>query len=492
MVCKMLRNIMKPLALLVAFILCMQLAIPGTANATQEDYVKTKELNFIYLHGAGGSACSLQLLADSITEQLPAYILDYERENPGTKIRFNTLNRCYPNDVHIETWAKNISESINKYFANKNNLILVGHSMGGKAALYAVAHDIDRLAEKVALVVTINSPIKRLSDYYYAGGGTMLDYWTTQWLISNRGVVQSVAYYDSSKDGNWVGNNKHWLAFISAEAAPASKRFDFGGVDPLPRDMDDAIIPISAQYADGADVIYYGEHGHSDFGVLDKLAKHIADQILCYLFGSGVECSVFARDGTFEHKANWLPVTNYWEDVVGEVLVSSGRLSHTNKSYIKWQEWRDIVGECPLECKRSSFQVSGVGRFTFLTSIVESRWLNVDNLGDCRLYLRTRAIPRGSIELTWSIYRQGLLVPGVKRDHYEVEIVTGTPFTSIEPVSWVTNDLRDLRLQIQSKAEGPFRWFKARWRVYFTETRVRKVIDEIPADVLSGVCMDSQ
>ena len=39
--------------------------------------------------------------------------------------------------------------------------------MGGKAALYAVAHNIGNLADKVAMVVTSNSPIKKLSNYYF-------------------------------------------------------------------------------------------------------------------------------------------------------------------------------------------------------------------------------------------------------------------------------------------------------------------------------------
>jgi hypothetical protein len=73
---------------------------------------------------------------------------------------------------------------------------------------------------------------------------------------------------------------------------------------------------------------------------------------------------------------------------------------------------------------------------------------------------------------------------GTQRDHYEVEIVTGTPLTNIRQVSWLTADLRDLRLQIQSEAESPFRWFKAEWRVYFKESRQRKVIDEISGQPL--------
>ncbi len=475
---------MKRLALLITVGLCLQLGFCSSAQSAPENPVQVKELNFVFLHGAGGNVCAMQLLADSIMEQLPAHILDYQQANPKTKIRVDTLQRCYPNDVDIKTWAINIADSIDKHFHNKKNLILIGHSMGGKAALYAVAQNVGDLADKVALVVTINSPIKSMHRYYAAGGASALDYCRARWLLSDRGVCNSLAYYDSSQDGRWVGAVRHWLAFISGEAAPLSEQFNVGGVDAMPRNMDDNIIPLSAQYSDGADVIYYGEYSHSDFSVLDEVAGFMAEQILHYLFGGGIECSVLAKSGTLEHKAGWIPGTDYWEDVVGEVLTDSGSLRHWNESYAKWQEWEDVVGQCPAEGKRSSYQVSKVGFLSFLASIKESRWLSADSPEDCRLYLRTRAAPRNYVQVDWSIYRCGLLPPGVKRDHYEVEIVTGTPLTNIRHVSWITGDPRDLRLRINSEAESPFRWFKAEWRVYSKESRQRKVIDEIPGQAL--------
>jgi len=166
--------------------------------------------------------------------------------------------RSYPNFEGIEAWAQNIADNINKRYPDKKNLVLIGHSMGGKTALYAVAHNVGNLADKVAMVVTINSPIKSLEKYYYVGGDTALDYWAAQMLISEKGVVESLVNHDSSEDGKWVSQNKHWLAFISAESAPLSPQFAVNGIDALPRDMDDLIVPISCQYADGADVVYYG------------------------------------------------------------------------------------------------------------------------------------------------------------------------------------------------------------------------------------------
>jgi len=75
---------------------------------------------------------------------------------------------------------------------------------------------------------------------------------------------------------------------------------------------------------------------------------------------------------------------------------------------------------------------------------------------------------------------------GFRRDHYEVEIITGTPLTKITDVSWVTDEPRDVRIRIWSEADRPFRWFKAEWRVYSKESRQRRIIDEIPEQALLG------
>ncbi|MFC2060121.1 hypothetical protein ACFLTZ_03375 [Chloroflexota bacterium] len=333
-------------------------------------------------------------------------------------------------------------------------------------------------------MVTINSPIKSLQNYFVAGGGSAFDYCRAVWLRSDSGMCNSIAYYDSSQEGYWVGNNKHWLSFISGEAAPLSEQFNIGGIDTWPRNIDDSIVPISAQYANGADVIYYGEYGHNDFAVSEKAASFMAEQILRYIFGGQIECSTFARSGTLEHQADWLLGTDYWDDIAGEVIASSDRLQHKNESYIKWQEWTDTVGEYSPEGKRSRYQIIQGGSLPFLSSIKEARWSNPDDTEDSRLYIHTRAAPRNSIQVDWSIYQQGLLPAGTKRDHYEVEITTGTPLTDIRHVSWLTDNSRDLRIRIGSQAESPFRWYKAEWRTYSKESRRRKLIEEIPGEPL--------
>ena len=476
---------MKRLLLLVMCVLCISIACPGLVQAASENTDNMKELNFVFLHGMSAHSCDFQLLEDSIVAQLPAHITNYEHANPDVKIQTDTLRRCYPNDVDIDTWANSIADSINEQFPDKKNLILIGHSMGGKTALYAVAHNIGNLADKVAMVVTINSPINSLVNYYYVGGDTALDYWGAQMLISDQGVLESLVNYDSSQDGQWVSSNKHWLAFVSCESSPLSSQFDISGIDALPRNMDDKIVPISAQYANGADVVYYGEYGHSDFSELEEVSGYMADQILRYIFGGNIECSVFARAGAFEHKADLFPGTDYWQDLVGGILASSGTLRDQNDSYLKWQEWEDIVGEYSAGSIRSSYQTTLKNSFPILTGIKQSNWASVDDFEDGRIYLKTRAAPRSSVQVDWNVYLKGLLPSGITRDHYEVELETGSQFTTIGQVSWETDDQRDVRLRIWSQAESPFRWFKAQWRVYFKESRQRQIIDEFPVQTLS-------
>ncbi|HEY86737.1 MAG TPA: hypothetical protein G4O06_01700 [Dehalococcoidia bacterium] len=479
-------GVLKKLALLMAVMICIQLVFLSSVQSAMADPLLVKELNFVYLHGVGGNVCSFQLLNDVIKEQVKDYIIDYEQANPGTKVLVNTLRRCYPSNVDINSWANNIADSISKHFYDKDNLILIGSSMGGKAALYAVAQNIGGLADKVALVVTINSPIKSLQDYFVTGGGPISDYWQLAWFFSDEGILHSATYYDSSQDGRWVGQNRHWLAFTSAESTPLSEQFDVAGIDVWPRDMDDNLVPISAQYSEGADVIYYGEHSHVDFTVSNDVAEFLVDYILRYIFGGNIECSVLARIGILGHKADWLLGPDYWEDVVGEALVDTGSFKHKNESYTKWQEWEDVVGQCTFKDKRGSYRVNRVGFLPFIASIEEARWLNPDDLENCQLYLRTRAAPRMSVEVEWRIYQQGSLSPGFVRDHYEVDIVEGTPFTGIEQVFWETDGPRDLRLRIRSKAQSPFRWFWAQWRVYYKEVRQRQLINEIPVRILEN------
>jgi hypothetical protein len=465
----------------IILVLCIGFAASWPGNIDADNSGSIKEVNFIFLHGMKGNASAMQLLEDSIIDQLPAYITNYGYNHPEINIQTTTLNRSYPNDVDIETWANNMADAVNKRFSGKKNLVLIGHSMGGKTALYAVSHNIGGLADKTAMVVTINSPVKSLVNYYYVGGDTALDYWGAKMLLSNTAVLESLVNYDSSQDGQWVGTNKHWLAFISSESSPLSSQFDVRGIDALPRNLDDTIVPISCQYADGADVVYYGEYGHSEFGQSNEVAAFMADRIIRYIFGGTLECSVFARGGSFEHKADLFLGTDYWQDLVGDVLAGSGTLSHKNDSPFKWQEWNDTVGENSSGNERSSFQTIQKNSFPLLTGIKKAGWVYPDDPEDARLNIITGAAPFSSVNVDWSIYQKGLLPSGIIRDHYEVEIETGTQLSSIGQVFWETTDPRDVRLRISSQAGSPFRWLKAQWKVFYKENRQKQIIDEISA-----------
>ncbi len=451
---------------------------PATAYTSAESATQEKDLNFVFLHGTGGNAGDLQRLSDQIMDRVPRFILDYEVANPGTKLNIGTLNRSYPNDVDIDTWAKNIVDSITKY-SNKKNLVLIGHSMGGKAALYATAHNKGGIADKVRTVVTINSPVKNFSQYYFTGGG---NYWEAMWMLPQiqgnlkGGVLDSIAYYDSTEDGRRVGANSHWLSFISGESSPSSAQFDVSGFDPLPRDMDDTIIPISAQYSDGADVVYYGEQAHSEITRSDELSGQLADQILRYVFGKKIEVSTPAQSGTFEHEAGLMPVVVKWEESVGSIPVSSGQIIHKNESYFKWQEWEDVVGGGVGAGSRDSFQLKN-NSLPVLTGIVASRWQSSDT-EDCWVYLKTRAAPRSTVQVEWGVTRNPLLSSSFPRERYEVEISSGTPFTGIDQVAWFSDNTRDQRLKIESHAEGPYRWFKAQWRTYGRIPLIRNIVSE--------------
>jgi len=462
--------------LVIIFLLGFQMIVVGAV-------VKVKELNFVFTHGAAGDACGTQLLSDIVMERLPKYVDAYEVEHPGIEVRINTLNRCYPNDVDVETWAENIAASVDRFMPDKKNLIIIGHSMGGKSALYGVANNIGGLADKSMLVVTIDSPVKRLDQYQIAGGGSAADYCRAAWLRSDNGVCESVASYDSSEDGAWVGRNRHWLAFIAAENAPLSSQFNFGGIDAFPRQQDDGVIPLSAQYAEGADVVYYGQYYHVDFHQIKETAGFLAEQILTYIFGGTIGCTDFVKGGSFERRSSGFLGADQWKDFKGDLPGLSGAVQHKNDSYFDWKEWEDIVEYTPPtyeDAKRTRFTVNLAHRSGVFAYIEVARWLEPDNPDDFRLYIRTRAAPRQYLRVDWSIYRQDLLPPGKQRDHFQVNIVAGTPLTEINKVYWATDDPRDLGFWVHSKAERPFRGFKADWRVFQKESKYRKLIDEIP------------
>lgn len=473
-------NISSPFKMIfriIAATVFISLLIPAGISLADDD-TETQEVNIVFLHGMGGTTCTLQNLADQVYRRFDNYSYLYEQDNPGITLELNTLQRCYEGYTDIDSWAKNIAQSIEEHFEGKDNIILVGHSMGGKTALYAVANNILGIADKVSAIVTINSPVKYLGQYYPPGGGPPLNYCSTILLGSDDGVCSSVINYDSSADGLKVSEEKHWLAFISAESSPFSSEFDRSGVDTWPHEMDDGVVPLSAQYADGADVVYYGQSEHSGLGEDDETANTIADNLMRYIFGYPIECSEFSNSGTFEHEADWLLGEDTWVDYVGNIIDSTGIITHKNESYTSWEEWDDVVGNSTMETPRST-SIIKQNSLPLLTSIGPADWTDTEDTGNGQLQITTKAAPRVTVTAEWTVYRRPLLEDGEKRTYYEVSITEGTPLTTIKGAAWTMTDTQDTGLTIISTAQSPFRWFSAEWRVFKAVSKTVKLIDEI-------------
>ncbi|UCD09020.1 MAG: alpha/beta hydrolase [Dehalococcoidales bacterium] len=471
------------LSFFLSAVFCTQFLIAQPVHAEGKPEI-VKELNFVFCHGMGGNPCTFQNITDRINEILPYFIDRYQEKNPGISVKVNFLDRCYPGHVDINTWANNIADSINERFEGKDNLILVGHSMGGKTALFATAHNVGNITNRVAAVITINSPIKKLDDYYVPGGGPMPDYCRTTLLGSDQGVCDSVAFYDSSADGLKVSREKRWLAFISAEPSPLSPLYNQSGVDIWPRNLDDGVVPLPAQFSEGADVVYYGEAQHSDVGAKDTTSLFLANNIMFYIFGYEMEFSIPARTGIVEHEADWLLGTDRWSDIVGGIVTANGTIIHKNSSFYKWEKWEDIIGQCEPGDERSYSHVH-LDSVPILTSIRSASWVNSTNTSDCRLSVSTSAAPFTTVKADWTIFSAGLLPEETPRSFYDIEIIKGTPLASITDVKWWKDDPLNPVIWIRSQAQSPFRWFEARWSTYKKEKRIVNVIDDIPVKVIS-------
>ncbi len=451
---------------------------PRTASAQGTALVK--QLNFVFIHGAGSTAATMQGLSDDVEAMSQDYIASYQQTNPGVRVQVNTLLRSYPNDVDVTTWAENLAADTAAHFAGKTDLILVGHSTGGKAALYAVAHNTGGLGDNTSAVITINSPVKPLNSFYVFGGGGASNYCKLGLLLNQHGLCDSVGGYDSSADGLWVGLNRHWLALISGEPAPLSPLFDKSGLDGWPRNIDDGLVPTQAEWADGADVIYYGVHEHSEFQRDPALGRQIAGYVLDYVFGRPLDCAVSGPSGDFGHRAGFLPFAYHWQDELGDTPDPSGSVSHHNGSLVRWQSWRDTVGVCSPGAVRSRFQVKKTGGLPLWTSVGTAGWVTADAT-DCRLEVTARAGPLSTVRLEWTVFEYTPVPPPSERAYYDITILGGTSLSGVTDAGWTTGDPSDPRIAASSRADGPFRWYQARWHAFYTETRTRDIIDQIPA-----------
>lgn len=455
----------------------------------------TKELNLVFLHGMCGNPSAMEPLKNRLIDsELPPRIEEYEGSHPGVRVTINWWNPQLSNNVNIGTWAQEIATYINEHLPDKRNLIFICHSMGGKSAIYAVRHNKGGLQDKTLAVITINSPIERLDHFETTGGGHLIYEWChSKGLLEqlsggceDKGICDSVAHYDSRNDANWVATNKHWLAFISAESHPKSGDCDipvFG--DLLPRNMDDSIIPISAQYTPEADSVFYGKYCHSALHQNHDARVFMAKTIARYIFGEVIKCGHLFRSGKFSHKSGVYVGTppipsEHWEDVEGDALACSGIYSHMNRKTLFIKHWKDKKGcTCPNQQERSSFEVEKASGCDPWTGIDWEKWAS-DDPHDCRISIKTYAGFRNKIRVNWKVYHKGLLPPSSERDHYEVEVTRADKFTGIDEVRWVTDDPLDCRIRIDSWALQERLWIEIEWRVYCKKKIRRQLIEEIP------------
>lgn len=237
-------------------------------------------INLVFLHGFASSSSAMVLVRNNVIAGLRGYQL---KDNLGS----------YPNNVDVKAWAFNIGQRVNVNFPGKEkNVVLIGHSMGGKAAVYAVAHNSWGIANKVAMIFTYNTPYHRLDRYQVnyripegikGGCRTILKVLG----IGDRGVCESLATYDSVQDAaNVRARGIPIYALFSGESEPLSNacnRLFKGkvslGLDLYPSDRDDGFVPLDAQVVDGTTGIFYGPFCHTDHTEPD-VAKTIANWIV--------------------------------------------------------------------------------------------------------------------------------------------------------------------------------------------------------------------
>ena len=116
------------------------------------------EIWMAFFHGLGGNLTVNIPLIENISKNL---------QKRGILLKY--INPSLPNDVNLEEWSNNIAEAIDAWQKNETQtqpwIILVGHSMGGKACLHAVAKNLKNIDNYVLSVITINSPIKNIGKY---------------------------------------------------------------------------------------------------------------------------------------------------------------------------------------------------------------------------------------------------------------------------------------------------------------------------------------
>jgi pimeloyl-ACP methyl ester carboxylesterase len=392
------------------------------------------EIWMAFFHGLGGNSTVNIPLIKNISKNL---------EQRGISLKY--INPQLPNDVSLDEWSNNIATAIDAWAKNETQthpwIVLVGHSMGGKAGLHAVANKIKNIDMYVSSVITINSPIKNIGRYRpftYFWNGMLLHLVAERVLHTHKvAALKDCRDIDTSIDGRkWLSlGNRNWLSLISAEAYPTDPECDVQlrqkPIDMYPRFMDDGLVPVDAQYTEDSTTIYYGICWHQAMVDNPTAINLLANIIVKYITGEPVDISLFHDAWIYDHQTR---IPTQWNDTIGrdEILLDSGHISHAAGIFPPYR-WVDSVGGSFVD-QRNRYEVqktSGVG-----SRIMSVSWTST-NPTDYRLNIATQLLPGCKIELDWRIY--GIIPPQFERDRYEIEVLEGSSYghSGIQYAGWV-------------------------------------------------------
>ena len=196
----------------------------------------------------------------------------------------------FPNNLGLERWATNIAQRIRnrlKDMSDTGKVIIVGYSMGGKAALYAVGHNISDIRDSIDVIITINTPYHDLAEFAPAlltkAACQAAHFWKR---TPDRGACEDLVHHDSTDTVRTIQDETDIpiYALASSEDMPLSLSCNSpimsSPVDPYAWYLDDGNVPLKAQSVEGVKTIYYGNFCHWDLlepssPVLRVLAREI-------------------------------------------------------------------------------------------------------------------------------------------------------------------------------------------------------------------------
>jgi pimeloyl-ACP methyl ester carboxylesterase len=229
---------------------------------------KTRYVDVVFLHGWGSSGQRMSVLAEEIAPRL---------SRSGYTIR--PWIWSLPSTVGLDQWADHIRAHIaSRLPQDADKIVLIGHSMGGKAAIHAVYSD-QALSRRVPLIITLNTPYAALAPYQ--GGIEAFckirgDFWPGG-VPADQGVCASLAYRSVAEEV--VPLTLRGVTVVSFR----SSRDRCLPVDLYPGLPDDGVVPIEAQTANGAVRVDYGSYCHWECLDRREVARLVADLAVPYI-----------------------------------------------------------------------------------------------------------------------------------------------------------------------------------------------------------------